>query len=579
MNIMGSGNDDGLVPDSAFKDRCQFPDVVSSREKRTHEGVSCGTNHLESDTTNIKRKGDMLGRNPWHEKNNGESSVSRHVGSGKDVQDMKIEDTNSLDHGSNGGHIDVAENLCAADLMLCDSSKHDGVYNYSLNNISNAENTLSFLETGNKESTGLFYGWGGVGNFEDMDTMLRSCDSNFGLDCLDNEDDLCWFSSGQPNENTEATLTDSIKPDIMLENQRISMLQVEEFLNNDECNLATEDECRYTIVCGPAQGKSSDNVSGTSSQVEDILMLNEEANPWKKQIDHLHHLDGKGDVYSENRFTLQHSGITRETGDITQYYSPAAFQQPGVPYSHFNCEQRKDQISACESKSGISKPNPSSASNESYTSKQAQSVESLQGPTDDDQCRKGFEKRVSLQTQQDVPPSFAASTSKSNTAPIQKNGPENFNRKAAAELKTSNMLESSCASSVVEDNLLEATSFCQLRQVIEQLDVGTKLCIRDSLYRLAKSGEQRHNCMNPNGVNRLEKDPGSHLSTGETDKYVGFIDMETDTNPIDRSIAHLLFHRPSDSSLSSDNNVLSYKSHPVIPNPNSSPSLRIERQE
>ncbi|CAN6851146.1 unnamed protein product [Brassica oleracea] len=75
-------------------------------------------------------------------------------------------------------------------------------------------------------------------------------------------------------------------------------------------------------------------------------------------------------------------------------------------------------------------------------------------------------------------------------------------------------------------------------------------------------------CMNPNGGNRV-----SHLETGETDKYVGFMDIETDTNPIDRSIAHLLFHRPSDS------DILSYKTHPVIPHPNSSPSLRIEKEE
>lgn len=30
-----------------------------------------------------------------------------------------------------------------------------------------------------------------------------------------------------------------------------------------------------------------------------------------------------------------------------------------------------------------------------------------------------------------------------------------------------------------------------------QLDIKTKLCIRDSLYRLAQSAEQRH-CANPN---------------------------------------------------------------------------------
>ncbi|KAJ4876761.1 Thioredoxin-like fold protein [Raphanus sativus] len=85
--------------------------------------------------------------------------------------------------------------------------------------------------------------------------------------------------------------------------------------------------------------------------------------------------------------------------------------------------------------------------------------------------------------------------------------------------------------------------------------------------------------MDANGGNRQVKGAGSHLETGETDKYVGFLDIETDTNPIDRSIAHLLFQRPSDSSLSSDHDVLSYKSHPMIPQPNSSPSLRIENQE
>lgn len=31
-----------------------------------------------------------------------------------------------------------------------------------------------------------------------------------------------------------------------------------------------------------------------------------------------------------------------------------------------------------------------------------------------------------------------------------------------------------------------------------QLDIRTKLCIRDSLYRLARSAEQRHNCVNLN---------------------------------------------------------------------------------
>ncbi|KAL7082481.1 hypothetical protein ACP275_14G101100 [Erythranthe tilingii] len=64
----------------------------------------------------------------------------------------------------------------------------------------------------------------------------------------------------------------------------------------------------------------------------------------------------------------------------------------------------------------------------------------------------------------------------------------------------------------------------QLQHATKQLDSRTKLCIRDSLYRLARSANKRHNRSN------------------------NFMDIEIHTNPIDRSIAHLLFQRPLDPS-------------------------------
>lgn len=45
----------------------------------------------------------------------------------------------------------------------------------------------------------------------------------------------------------------------------------------------------------------------------------------------------------------------------------------------------------------------------------------------------------------------------------------------------------------------------------------------------------------------------------------GFLDLETDTNPIDRSVAHLLFHRPSDpSAMPAGGNTLPQKSHKLV---------------
>lgn len=47
-------------------------------------------------------------------------------------------------------------------------------------------------------------------------------------------------------------------------------------------------------------------------------------------------------------------------------------------------------------------------------------------------------------------------------------------------------------------------------------------------------------------------------------RCAGIDDMETGTNPIDRSIAHLLFHRPPDASVMPAKNAMSLKSHALV---------------
>ncbi|VFQ78220.1 unnamed protein product [Cuscuta campestris] len=97
-------------------------------------------------------------------------------------------------------------------------------------------------------------------------------------------------------------------------------------------------------------------------------------------------------------------------------------------------------------------------------------------------------------------------------------------------------MELDCSSGVNENASEEANSFRQLQHVMETIDLKTKLCIRDSLYRLARSAEQRNRHPNLNG------DASGDL-IANTKRCVGYVDMEADTNPVDRSIAHLLFHQ------------------------------------
>ncbi|XLS98071.1 hypothetical protein HN51_040806, partial [Arachis hypogaea] len=92
-----------------------------------------------------------------------------------------------------------------------------------------------------------------------------------------------------------------------------------------------------------------------------------------------------------------------------------------------------------------------------------------------------------------------------------------------------------------------------------KLDIRTKLCLRDSLYLLAKSAEQRHNDSIANGCTGDDQACKSMVPHNGS-RCMRFMDMETDINPIDRSIAHLLFHRPHDQLMSHLYDTIPFKS-------------------
>ncbi|KAL1544377.1 protein LNK1-like isoform X3 [Salvia divinorum] len=134
----------------------------------------------------------------------------------------------------------------------------------------------------------------------------------------------------------------------------------------------------------------------------------------------------------------------------------------------------------------------------------------------------------------------------------------------ATETDSSYMQESSTMVPDLDDISLEAASFHQLQLVTKQLDLRTKLCIRDSLYRLAQSAEQRRRNPNLNDSFGGEGDAGGASKAEETNRCTTFMDMETDTNPLDRSVAHFLFHRPTDSSITPARDSFSSKLPNVV---------------
>ncbi|KAL6650052.1 hypothetical protein ACP70R_014276 [Stipagrostis hirtigluma subsp. patula] len=109
--------------------------------------------------------------------------------------------------------------------------------------------------------------------------------------------------------------------------------------------------------------------------------------------------------------------------------------------------------------------------------------------------------------------------------------------------------------------LLPTDQICNGHGNFDMLDVQTKLCIRDGLYRLARSAQHRQvfpNTMDSNGDSQDAKD----MQNAETPrKFVDPRSIETQTNPIDRSIALLLFHQSSDHVAGAVDDASSLKSH------------------
>lgn len=98
----------------------------------------------------------------------------------------------------------------------------------------------------------------------------------------------------------------------------------------------------------------------------------------------------------------------------------------------------------------------------------------------------------------------------------------------------------------IDDYSLEDSILHRLQDIISKLDMKLRLCIRDSLFRLAQSSLRRNCASDTSSTNKSTRDEHEVIAKEETNtcnRYSGIPEMETETNPIDRTVAHLLFHR------------------------------------
>ncbi|KAE8677848.1 Dentin sialophosphoprotein-related, putative isoform 5 [Hibiscus syriacus] len=516
----------------------------------------------------------------------------------------------------------VSSDFCSDDPVLVDNcaTEDNSIYRFPLNHISEANEDIRLFNSNHedKENSDLLcYGWGDIGNFEDVDRMFRNCDSTFGLGSLSNEDDLHWVSSSQATEGSLDVLKDDAKLNSLPENCTTSSADAgPSTIDSNKKSILLSDK-RSSLSMSSRNSSlahmSSLNVSNNGSGSKDDLTPNVQISPQNKQSkqlsasrERIDNLLKSGGLYNQIGNTKQFVDVKHPFSDAScQLFSPLDLQwhkqnggpdsvsciQTNGPFMHRNYSCPSNQLSICPSLTSSKsekKRHPSSTNGSSYASNQAQSIDhdhSFEVPDIimNDKIGKLYHQQDTqalvnrIVDQARVERQIALSDSLITQNQVrQSEWDEGHSVGKQAELVSSNGKESSCVSLMSDEVSLEATSFQQLQQVMEKLDIRTKLCIRDSLYRLARSAEQRHNCTNTKSGSRNDKDASGSLEAEESSKCTRFMDIETDTNPIDRSIAHLLFHRPSDPSLRPATDTTSLKSNGTIHGSTTAPPVMAE---
>ncbi|KAK1277716.1 hypothetical protein QJS04_geneDACA007401 [Acorus gramineus] len=104
-------------------------------------------------------------------------------------------------------------------------------------------------------------------------------------------------------------------------------------------------------------------------------------------------------------------------------------------------------------------------------------------------------------------------------------------------------------STLVDGSSLEEKTCHQIQNALAKLDVRLKFCIRDSLFRLARSAKERNSTSARSSTNMCSRDEDNVLANTDAieDRIARMPDAEAVTNPIDRTVAHLLFDKPSES--------------------------------
>ncbi|WVZ57153.1 hypothetical protein U9M48_007574 [Paspalum notatum var. saurae] len=494
----------------------ETPHVASSKKlkhaaasEKIHQGVNSGTNNSDS-----------------------QKSISEHIPCANGTVSQNINSTGDCKDSSNAcplrGENTIDGTRCSTDNWNpCQFALTNG--SPILNNHSAPQDSLTY---GDNDLN--YIDWPGIDNFEDVDTLFRRSDSTYGQQQLENTDGLSWIPSSDAVYSSDVALQ-----------QFDSSYSDYDILDDLSAFQCAEDKSLPSVDPSAAL---------CDSQFNDTYLFSEQKN-----------------IYQEDMMDLLPTGqICNGHGNIdmvgSQCSSENAIQgTEDKKFSIGSTSQLSSSPNLLKQRHHLDSSSPSNITSESFPEKFSAS-----GGFIAQKNSRVQKKAVNIQPRQPISDNVLnkhpqtltrrASYPCENYETEKKGLGKRTLGDPQVTMVNSMVVDGSFVSSMSSDNSVEESSFRQLQDAVSQLDVQTKLCIRDGLYRLARSAQHRQvfpHAMNTNGDSQDVKD----MQNAETSrKFVDPRSIETQTNPIDRSIALLLFHQSSDHAAGAYDDASSLKS-------------------
>ncbi|XP_070012740.1 protein LNK2 isoform X3 [Nicotiana tabacum] len=516
-----------------------------------------------------------------------------------DLSDFKLD--GSSKHDTGGATITAGyRGESSADLSLTNATKsnQDSLGAKASNNLTEVSKQECFRDERNRldddsrvfhhQSGGLEqgdfidYGWANIGSFDDLDKIFSNSNPIFGDTSLPNTHDL-WSSSKDVTSSSDKSVPLSIdslslalgsprSPSERLEVKAEYRLDQEKSSTGDEenasditsnvhlstdardhggvKNMLLQNEKLFSCVQGNKQerilkGRFKLEQEGELAQLQELCgsvspQVNTFGMPYVTNQPYLaSELSQQSQLQGPE--CLQHKHFpgplfaSSTYGDMGNHYSPMPV------WSQVHSGQASDQrvLSSYKASPGNSNHFSKSldASSKPLMMTPQEKIEKLRR-------RQQLRAMLAIQKQQQQ---FSYQMLSPEQSAMQ-GGSVEENLSCIPSLDPTSPLEQGDSNTVclaVEESSVEDTALYLLRDVISKLDLQIRLCIRDSLFRLAQSATQRQ-CGNDSCSS---KKGGREVSINEintNNRIARPPNVETETNPVDRIVAHLLFHNPSE---------------------------------